>query len=126
MAYKQRWQDRCLAGLYRFYPQLKGKAEFIDCSTPLSIEHYLRVPKGGAVGLGQPGRYDANKHPELLEALDMVTPIPGLYMTGQDTLLCGVVLAQAAGIITAFRVMGLVAQVHRAGISALSSAVRRA
>jgi hypothetical protein len=49
-------------------------------------------------------RYNGSS--ELLEKLDVVTPINKLWMTGQDTLICGVVLAQASGIITAFRVMG--------------------
>eukprot|EP00729_Bicosta_minor_P005985 gene5985-20862_t len=78
--------------LHRFYPQLKGKEDFVDVSTPLSINHYLRQPNGSAGAM--------------LKHLDVVTPIPKLYMTGQDTLVCGVVLAQATGIITAFRVMG--------------------
>jgi phytoene dehydrogenase-like protein len=91
--------------LHRFYPKLKGKEDFVDISTPLSIEHYLKCPGGGAVGLEPtPERYGGKE--DLLEHLDVVTKIPNLYMTGQDTLICGVVLAQASGIITAFRVMG--------------------
>jgi hypothetical protein len=41
--------------------------------------------------------------------LDVVVPeIEGLYLTGQDTLLCGVTLAQLAGVIAAFRMEGFV------------------
>jgi dihydroxyacetone kinase len=32
--------------------------------------------------------------PLIRERLDPVTDIPGLYMTGQDTVLCGVTLCQ--------------------------------
>lgn len=42
--------------------------------------------------------------------LDVVVPeIKGLYLTGQDSLLCGVTLAQLAGVITAFRMEGFFA-----------------
>jgi len=102
---KDKWKKLCLDGLFRFYPQLEGKQDFEDVSTPLSIEHYLKVPRGGAVGLEPtPERYAGD--PALLRQLDVETPIPSLWMTGQDTLICGVVLAQAAGVITAFRMMG--------------------
>lgn len=104
---KEKWKKKSLETLWRFYPQLKGKEDFIDVSTPLSIEHYLKVPEGGAVGLEPtPERYSGDG--DLLEKLDIVTPIPKLYMTGQDTLICGVVLAQASGIISAMRIIGFV------------------
>lgn len=38
--------------------------------------------------------------------LDSTTPIEGLYLTGQDTLIIGVTLAQLAGVITAVRILG--------------------
>eukprot|EP00466_Bigelowiella_natans_P017217 jgi/Bigna1/90562/estExt_fgenesh1_pg.C_730053 len=111
---KKKWQEKCLSVLYKFYPQTKGLVEMVDISTPLSIEHYLRTPRGGAVGLDQtpqrsvkaflrrgilrcalePMRYSdwsVQKH------LDISTPIRNLYMTGQDQLVCGVVLAQLCG-----------------------------
>jgi phytoene dehydrogenase-like protein len=65
----------------------------IDISTPLTIEDYLNTPRGGAVGLDvTPKRFvDA----ELRDLLDPVSsPVKGLYMTGQDTMLGGVTLCQ--------------------------------
>eukprot|EP00052_Salpingoeca_macrocollata_P016088 m.128974 g.128974 ORF g.128974 m.128974 type:complete len:672 (+) comp19917_c0_seq1:71-2086(+) len=104
-AFKRTWLQRCLCILYRFYPQLEGRVVFSDVSTPLSIEHYLATPGGGAVGLDpSPLRYNGDL--EVLHTLDVVTPVHGLYMSGQDTLLCGVVLAQLLGIITACRMLG--------------------
>jgi len=51
---------------------MQDKADYIDVSTPLSIEHYLRMPGGGAVGLEPtPERYSGD--PELLKRLDVVT-----------------------------------------------------
>jgi hypothetical protein len=47
---------------------------------------------GGAVGIDvTPQRF---VDPLIRERLDPVTDIPGLYMTGQDTVLCGVTLCQ--------------------------------
>ena len=90
--------------LLRFYPQLEGRIGFIDVSTPLSIEHYLGANEGGAVGLDQtPQRFtdwDVVRH------LDARTALPGLWLTGQDTVTCGQPIVQGAGLITALRMLG--------------------
>jgi fatty acid desaturase len=41
-----------------------------------------------------------------MKLLDMKTPVPNPWMTGQDALSCGVPLAQAAGLMTALRIAG--------------------
>jgi phytoene dehydrogenase-like protein len=104
-ALKEQWKQRCLEAVYRMYPLVKGKVNFVDVSTPLSIEHYLRAPNGGAVGLDvTPERFCDWK---VQRYLDVVTTVPGLYLTGQDTLICGVTLCQLAGVITAIRITGI-------------------
>jgi len=101
---KEQWQEKCLQLLFRMYPQLKDRVEFVNVSTPLSIEYYLREPRGGAVGLDQtPRRYTDW---EVVKCLDLETKLHGLYLTGQDTLICGVTLAQMAGFLTALRIIG--------------------
>jgi hypothetical protein len=40
----------------------------------------------------------------VLRQLDVVTPIPNLFMTGQDTVLCGVTLCQVTEFSAEFRV----------------------
>lgn len=76
----------------------------IDISTPLTIAHYLQAKGGAAVGLNSiPERFISK---EISEKLDTVTPIPGLYLTGQDFLLCGQPLCQISGLATAFRIIG--------------------
>jgi phytoene dehydrogenase-like protein len=104
-AVKREWGERLVALLLRFYPQLDGRIELLDVSTPLSIEHYLGANQGGAVGLDQtPERFTDWS---LIERLDPRTPIEGLWLTGQDTVTCGQPIVQGAGLITAFRVLGL-------------------
>jgi len=104
---KKRWSDRLMEVLLKFYPQLKDQVAFCDISTPLTIEHYLPsgVGMGSAVGLDvTPERF---VDIDTLQKLDMKSPIQGLWLTGQDVLLCGVPMAQAAGLLTACRAMGL-------------------
>lgn len=104
---KEKWTERLRSALLTIYPQLEGKIELFDVSTPLTIEHYLPTGSGSAIGLdtssGKGCRFTDFK---VMKLLDMRTPVPGLWLTGQDTLLCGVPLAQAAGLITAMRIAG--------------------
>lgn len=104
---KQQWIDRLREVFFSIYPQLEDKIELFDLSTPLSIEHYLPTGSGSAIGLDVSGgigcRFTCFK---TMSMLDMRSAVPGLWMTGQDTLLIGVPLAQAAGLITAMRIAG--------------------
>ena len=79
--------------------------DLADLSTPLSIERYLRSENGAAVGIDvTPERFT---DPAIRAHLDISSKIPGLFLTGQDTVICGVTLCQLAGVITAFRMTGL-------------------
>jgi len=122
MQYKQRWQDESLKVLRELFPKLAQlEASGVvtvaaDVSTPSSITHYLAKCDGGATGLNSaPARYTDD---EIADALDMKSEIGGLWLTGQDTLLCGQPLVQIAGIITALRVCGFLAAC-RFGLSAV-------
>eukprot|EP00928_Gymnodinium_smaydae_P043504 TRINITY_DN29132_c0_g1_i1.p1 TRINITY_DN29132_c0_g1~~TRINITY_DN29132_c0_g1_i1.p1 ORF type:complete len:699 (+),score=92.16 TRINITY_DN29132_c0_g1_i1:149-2245(+) len=107
---KAKWEERLRAVFLSIYPQLKDRIELFDISTPLSIEHYLPTGSGSAIGLDtNAGTGCRFTDLEVMKKLDMKTPVPGLWMTGQDTLMCGVPLAQAAGLITAIRIAGPVA-----------------
>eukprot|EP00301_Raphidiophrys_heterophryoidea_P005546 c12316_g1_i2.p1 GENE.c12316_g1_i2~~c12316_g1_i2.p1 ORF type:complete len:600 (+),score=136.11 c12316_g1_i2:304-2103(+) len=100
---KAKWEKKFLDVLYRHYPKVEGKVVFSDMSTPLTINHYLWAPEGSACGLeNSPARFSQpiQKH------LDPSTPINGLWLTGQDTVICGVTLAQLSGVITACRILG--------------------
>jgi len=104
LAYKEKWREIAEKKLVQLFPKVAGHIDFADISTPLTINHYMRDPSGGAVGLDHtPPRFadwSIQKH------LDASTPIKGLWMTGQDILICGQPLVQVAGLITAFRMMG--------------------
>ncbi len=102
---KARWQERMIGALLRRHPKLQDKLELIDLSTPLSIKYFLNKPSGGAVGLElNPERFYDTATEDLL---DMETPVKGLWLTGEDPLLCGQPLAQLSGLLTTFRIVGL-------------------
>lgn len=66
--------------------------EVVDVSTPRSIERWLTADEGCAVGIDvTPKRF---VDPVVRRRLDCVTDIPGLYLTGQDTVVVGVTLSQ--------------------------------
>merc|ERR1712100_14326 len=104
---KETWRQRLKTALFSNYPQLESKIDMFDISTPLTIEHYLPTVSGSAIGLdtcaGEDCRFTNFK---IMKMLDMKTPVPGLWMTGQDSLMIGVPLAQAAGLITGMRIAG--------------------
>lgn len=108
---KQKWVDRFQEAFLKYYPQLEGKIEMFDMATPLSIEHYLPTGSGSPIGLDVNGIENGTEgcrftDMKIMKKLDMKTSIPNLWITGQDTILCGVPIAQAAGLITALRVAG--------------------
>lgn len=111
---KEQWRARLEEAFLSYYPQLKGKIELFDVSTPLTIEHYLPTGSGSAIGLDVNANDSACRFTsmETMELLDMKTPVKGLWMTGQDTLLVGVPLAQAAGLMTALRIAGPLQSIH--------------
>eukprot|EP01084_Bolivina_argentea_P259449 437770_1 len=104
--FKQIFIDECIKKLYKFYPKCKDKIDFIDLSTPLSLEYYLKSDKGGAVGLDvTPNRFIDDKILDLTDC-NKNNIVKGLWLTGQDFLICGIPICQAAGIITALRFAG--------------------
>jgi len=102
---KQKWQDRMVGALVARFPAIKDKIDFVDLSTPLSIMYFLNKPAGGAIGLDvTPQRFADEVTADLL---DMKTPVEGVWLTGEDALLCGQPLAQLSGVLTAWRISGL-------------------
>eukprot|EP00565_Helicotheca_tamesis_P004048 CAMPEP_0185733370 /NCGR_PEP_ID=MMETSP1171-20130828/19297_1 /TAXON_ID=374046 /ORGANISM="Helicotheca tamensis, Strain CCMP826" /LENGTH=711 /DNA_ID=CAMNT_0028403089 /DNA_START=109 /DNA_END=2244 /DNA_ORIENTATION=- len=118
---KEKWIARLKEAFLKYYPQLEGKIEMFDMATPLSIEHYLPTGSGSPIGLDVNGIENGDKcrftDMSIMKKLDMKTSIPDLWITGQDTILCGVPLAQAAGLITAIRVAGPVGAARFVGRS---------
>lgn len=94
-ALKQRLADRMLEALYVQLPQLRGKVALAEISTPLTTQHFAGYAHGELYGL--------EHTPQRLRQgfLKPATPIPGLYLTGQDVVTCGVAGAMFGGALTA-------------------------
>ncbi len=93
--FKERLTQRLLKKLYEFEPQLEGKLDYYELSTPLSTQHFCNYRKGEIYGIDHsPHRYDQT-------FLRVHTPIKKLYLTGQDIVSCGIGGALAAGMLTA-------------------------
>ena len=100
-ALKEDLSERMLEALYKQMPQLRGKVDYSEVSTPLSTSHFCRYKKGEAYGLAH------NKERFQQDWLKPKTAVPGLYLTGQDVISCGVVGALMAGMVTAMSVVGI-------------------
>jgi all-trans-retinol 13,14-reductase len=97
---KAELSERLLHHLYDKLPQLAGKIDYHELSTPLSTEWFSAYQHGELYGL--------DHTPERLQQ-DWLTPrtrIPGLWLTGQDILTCGVTGAMMSGLLTATAMVG--------------------
>lgn len=98
--FKERWSQRLLGELYKKLPQLAGKIDYYELSTALSTAYFCRYEHGEIYGVNHtPARFTA-------DWLKPVTPVRGLYLTGQDVMSCGIVGAASGGVLTAAAVQG--------------------
>jgi all-trans-retinol 13,14-reductase len=94
-AYKEEWAQRMLSKLYELEPQLKGKVDHCELSTPLSTQHFCNYQKGEIYGLSHdPARFK-------VRSLRPQTKIKGLYLTGQDVATAGIGGAMMGGVLCA-------------------------
>jgi all-trans-retinol 13,14-reductase len=99
--FKARLTQRLLAELYRQMPQLEGKLAFAELATPLSTEWFHLYDRGEIYGLD----HDAERFRQ--RWLHPVTPVKGLYLTGQDIVTAGVGGALMGGMMTTSTMLGL-------------------
>jgi all-trans-retinol 13,14-reductase len=92
--------ERLMEYLYDKLPQLRGKVDYYEVSSPLSTNWFGGYQYGELYGL--------EHSPERLRQgwLGPRTRIGGLWLTGQDTLTCGVTGAMMAGLITTMSMQG--------------------
>lgn len=97
-AYRQFKQDlqAQLLNLFAWYfPKLTRMIAYSELSTPLSTEHFVQRARGAVYGLETtPKRF-------LSRALDIRTPVKGLYLSGQDVVTPGVAGAMMGGVLAA-------------------------
>jgi len=99
-AVKDGYAERMLEQLYRVQPQLRGKVAYSELSTPLSTRHFTAYEHGEIYGLDHdPNRFEGR-------FLRPQSPIPNLYLTGQDVVTCGIGAALFSGYLTVSAITG--------------------
>jgi len=84
------------------FPQLDGKKDYMEVGTPVTNSHYLGYLEGEMYGLNQgPSRFSA----DVMSKLRCDTDVPGLYLTGQDTMTAGFSAALTMGLVCASKIL---------------------
>lgn len=92
---KETFAQRLLAHLYKYEPQVKGKIDTYELSTPITTKHFCNYLHGEIYGLDhQPSRFEK-------DFLKPQTPIKNLFLTGQDIVTVGIGGALMSGVLTA-------------------------
>ena len=99
-AFKQELGDRLMVYVYEKLPQLRGKVDYFEVSTPLSTNWFGGYQRGELYGLEHTSQRLSQGW------LRPKTRIPGLWLTGQDVLTCGVTGAMMAGMLTTMSMVG--------------------
>jgi phytoene dehydrogenase-like protein len=93
-AFKRSMSERMLDAIDRQLPQLRGKIDHQELSTPLSTRFFTGHDDGEMYGMAHtPARFRL--------PLRAKTSIPGLYLTGADLAACGVAGAIIGGTVCA-------------------------
>ena len=100
-AFKTNLGERLMRHLYAKLPQLEGKVDYYEVSTPLSTNWFAGYQRGELYGL----EHSSERLQQ--DWLGPRTRIPGLWLTGQDTLTCGVTGAMMAGMLTTMAMVGV-------------------
>ena len=100
-SFKEELGERLMQHLYDKLPQLKGNADYWEVSTPLSTEWFAGYRRGELYGLDHTSQRLQQKW------LGPRTRIPGLWLTGQDVITCGVSGAMMAGLLTTTSMVGM-------------------
>jgi all-trans-retinol 13,14-reductase len=100
-ALKQSYGERLLEHLYARVPQVRGRIDYWEVSTPLSMQWFCGWERGELYGL--------DHDPSRLQQrwLRPRTRVPGLWLTGQDVMSCGVTGAMMGGLAAATSVAGM-------------------
>jgi all-trans-retinol 13,14-reductase len=94
-ALKEQLSQRLLEHLYTYEPQLCGKIDVYELSTPITTKHFCNYINGEIYGLDHPpSRFTK-------EFLKPQTPIKNLFLTGQDIVTVGIGGALMSGVLTA-------------------------
>ncbi|AJR05333.1 NAD(P)/FAD-dependent oxidoreductase [Photobacterium gaetbulicola] len=98
-ALKEHLAQQMLEQLYRVAPQLKGKVDYYEVSTPLSTSHFSHHQQGEIYGLAHsPQRFRQ-------KCLRIHTPVTNLFLSGQDVMTASIAGGTMAGLLCASTIL---------------------
>ncbi len=91
--------DQLFEQLYRVAPQLKGKVDYFEVSTPVSTKHFAGHPSGEIYGTNHtPKRFRQ-------QFLRPHTPVRHLFLTGQDVVTASIAGGTMGGLLSASAIL---------------------
>ena len=93
--FKRRAEDTLMAQFERYFPDLAKLVVYRELATPLSTVTFTGHRKGAFYGL------DVTPERVMCDGLRAKTPIPGLYLAGQDVVSPGIPGALWGGLFSA-------------------------
>lgn len=81
---KKKIADQMFEELFRVAPQLRGKVDHYEISSPLTTRHYTQHPSGEIYGTAHTPKRFRQKF------LKPHTPVKNLYMAGQDAMIASI------------------------------------
>ncbi|NXG74305.1 RETST reductase, partial [Baryphthengus martii] len=83
---KQTFVDSIMRVVFKLYPRIEDRIEYLSGGTPLTNQHYIASPRGEFYGVNHDM---ARLQAEAVAAVRAQTAVPNLYLTGQDLCLAG-------------------------------------
>ncbi|KAM5172105.1 all-trans-retinol 13,14-reductase [Mantella aurantiaca] len=100
---KTAFAEAMLETTMQIFPQIRDKIDCYASGSPITNDHYLGASRGEFYGV----EHDiARLNPEVVATLRPKTPIKGLYLTGQDIMVCGFAGALNGAVFCASEVLG--------------------
>ncbi|NXA57330.1 RETST reductase, partial [Nothocercus julius] len=100
---KRPFVDAIMGTIYKLYPGIEDRVEYVSGGTPLTNQHYIGSARGEIYG----ARQDTERlRAEAVAALRPRTPVPNLYLTGQDVCLAGFMGALQGAVLCGGAVLG--------------------
>ncbi|XP_033926395.1 all-trans-retinol 13,14-reductase isoform X2 [Melopsittacus undulatus] len=100
---KQSFVDTIMRTVFKLYPRIEHRIEYLSSGTPLTNQHYIASPRGEFYGVN----HDMTRlQAEAIAAVRAQTPVPNLYLTGQDLCLGGFAGALQGAVVCASSVLG--------------------
>ncbi|NXI41911.1 RETST reductase, partial [Galbula dea] len=99
---KKTFVDTIMQTVFKLYPRIQDRIEYLSGGTPLTNQHYIASPRGELYGINH---NIARLQAETIATMRAQTAVPNLYLTGQDLCLGGFMGALQGALICASAVL---------------------